>query len=413
MLSLPPEIIEDVLDHLLELVRRERQPASADLARRSPRMLALDRASQICRAWRAPAQRRLVERLIARWGSEAARVERELVAGDLGACVRELRIQSFYQDMRAASTSKQLAADDGVTPEALVRLLDQMPRLRVLDLRFVGFRTLVIPEEVRLRPLLENLRTLRVASAAFDATHHLAHLLLAFAPNLESLVLELNQSVRRATPTHDPIPPPVDLIYLRSLTFDGSASSSAVLLPTLFSPETMSRVTTLGLQFVHGAWELDHLLPLIPNVTRAVHRSRPGHEIISALYTQLPRLQEAGYYRPSAARDSLPDVPSSIVTLTFVNVPESIEALGYLRQSNKWPSGLKRVRVGQDHLGEAFGEDEDDVVLERLCAKEGLELVGTSYRQRVRPHVAHLPRVRSCRPVHGPSKRLGTLSVQH
>ncbi|KAL8277648.1 hypothetical protein RQP46_009921 [Phenoliferia psychrophenolica] len=279
--DLAPEIVDQILSHLVELCRRERPPRKGEEPqaaedsdpRRSRRLTGLSSASLISKIWRGPAQRLLVKLLVIRSGFEARRIRDGLVAsGGLGEHRHE---------------------DNSVTEEYLADLLRLLPGLRKLALKHVGF-TSFRGDGWEPNITLGNLKTLEVASAPFDATLDLTRSLLRLTPNLETLILNSTRSSPIEVELQGLLSPPMTIPTLHTLISKGNNYGS--LLPTLLSSETLSSITTLCLEGVRSDWEIIAVLKLVPNVTKVVHRSQVDNNTLAAIYTHLPRLREAGFY---------------------------------------------------------------------------------------------------------------------
>ncbi|KAL8276111.1 hypothetical protein RQP46_011493 [Phenoliferia psychrophenolica] len=179
--SFPNEVLDEILGHLVTSL----PPSSKqDTSKKSPALQALATVSLVSRQWRAVALRRLVSKLVVRTGSRARAITKGLTIGSLGSLVKELTIDGQGGSSKGVPMASELAKKDWVTPEDVVALLSQTPRINVLQLHYVPF-VRFRQRDIATISALPFLTTVKTLSISLDQLDHLEDLMTTALEELD------------------------------------------------------------------------------------------------------------------------------------------------------------------------------------------------------------------------------------
>ncbi|KAL8280490.1 hypothetical protein RQP46_007138 [Phenoliferia psychrophenolica] len=234
-----PELIDEILHHLVAACASDR-----------PATKPLETASLISRNWRGPAQRRLMEHLTIKSGTQAKRVAEGLAASGLDVYVRNLTID-FGQKLWASPvniidepTPDQISAVDGVTRDHFLALLPLFPGLTSLDLEgppFTHFRDSDI-RSLELSTIFPRLTSLHIWTRQWHRDVNLAHDILRLTPSLKTLLLTSDESDTIKSPS---LKSPIELPMLENLNLIGGTYPSSLIDLNLLSTSTIAQVKDL------------------------------------------------------------------------------------------------------------------------------------------------------------------------
>ncbi|KAL8278571.1 hypothetical protein RQP46_009063 [Phenoliferia psychrophenolica] len=317
-ITLAAELIDEILGHLAPhpLVWSQLSPTARE---------DLKAASLVSRAFRGPAQRRLMLRAVIHTGTHAKRLADGLVASGLHVLVKHLEID-FSRRLKPSKsedvpTARRLKASDTPTLAHFIALLPLLPNvttLRLMGPTFPNFRPKDLPI-LRAAPFLPHLQTLHVAMQDWQTDTNLLHDILSLTPSLTSLSL----TSRGYTPTSPNKRSPVNLPHLETLDLDGATFPSSLADLALLSANTFARI-----QRIH--WSLDYW-------TYAPERDMAA-ELQSCTALQELRL---GLFEGSGI-GLLHHIPASIQKITFTGLEGARDVLADLSATSR-PVGIKKV----------------------------------------------------------------------